>query len=291
MRKNKDKHGHMRNQYHPAFCDAMMQILENDSVKYEYEREYNLNSMPNRIDFLVIKKDAVSKSQESIGKIFRKYNIFEYKSPKDQLYVDEYYVTMAYAYLYAHRQKEAEIEDITISFVRDGKPEKLIAYFEDHGFYVNVYDAGIYQVSKSNHIDMQIIVARELDDRYLWLKALTDRLTLEDVVKLASRAEVEADSESRKRIRSILDLVSNVNKDKEWMKEVTNMGAFRDLFNDEFEKKDKEIKELSEQLKSKEEQLQSKNEQLQSKDEQVSILLKEVERLKEALRTNKIAML
>ena len=167
---------------------------------------------------------------------------------------------MAYAYLYAHRQKEAKIEDITISFVRDGKPEKLIAYFEEHGFYVNVYDAGIYQISKPDHIDMQIIVAHELDDRYLWLKALTDRLTREDVVKLASRVEVEADSESRKRIRSILDLVSNINQDKEWMKEVTNMGAFRDLFNDEFAKKDKGIEEKKKEIQELSEELQSKDE-------------------------------
>ena len=267
----------MRNQYHPAFCDAMTQVLEKDPVKYEYKREYNLNSMSNRIDFLVIKEDSDIGVNEGIGKIFRKYNIFEYKSPNDQLNVDEYYVSMAYAYLYAHRQTGVKIEDITISFVRYGKPEKLMTYFKERGFDISLYEEGIYHITKPDHIDMQIIVTRDLDERYMWLKVLTDQLTREDIVKLAHLAELEKDPESRQRIRAILDLVSSLNKDKAWMKEVIGMGAFRDLFNDEFAKKDKQIEELSEQL--------------QSKDEQVSLLQKEIESLKEALRVNKIAML
>ena len=324
-------------QFHPAFCDAMTQIFEHDNVKYVYEREYNLNSMPNRIDLLVIRiddKKVVSnnkygcddgtehdkeQSVNGIAKLCRTYNIFEYKSPRQQLSVDEYYVAMAYAYLYAGKTKNAKMEDITVSFVREGKPHKLMSYFKKNGHQVTEYEKGIYHIIKKDHVDMQIIVTGELDDKYIWLRALSDKLTLDDAVKLAIDAGKEHDSEGRQRVRSILDLVSRLNRNKEWMKEMKSMGAFRDLFKEEFEEKDKKIQDLSEQLqsqneqlKSKDEQLQSKDEQLQNKDEQlqnkdeqlqskdeqlqrkdkeVKSLKEEIEHLKEQMRNNKIAML
>ena len=117
------------------------------------------------------------------------------------------------------------------------------------------------------------------------------KLTLDDAVKLAIDAGKEHDSEGRQRVRSILDLVSRLNRNKEWMKEMKSMGAFRDLFKEEFEEKDKKIQALSEQLQSKDEQLQSQNEQLQSKDKEVKSLKEEIEHLKEQMRNNKIAML
>ena len=297
-------------QFHPAFCDAMTQIFEHDNVEYVYEREYNLNSMPNRIDLLVIRLDenkgvgdnnececdddkehSKEQSVNGIAKLCRTYNIFEYKSPGQQLSVDEYYVAMAYAYLYAGKTKNATMEDITVSFVREGKPHKLMSYFKNNGYQITEYEKGIYHIIRKNHVDMQIIVTRELDDKYIWLRALSDKLTLDDAVKLAIDAGKEHDSEGRQRVRSILDLVSRLNRNKEWMKEMKSMGAFRDLFKEEFEEKDKKIQALSEQLQSKDEQLQSQNEQLQSKDKEVKSLKEEIEHLKEQMRNNKIAML
>ena len=72
-------------------------------LEYAYAREYNLNSMPNRIDFLISKKgeelDDSLESDHEMGKIFRRHNIFEYKSPDQGLSVNDSYTAMAYAYL------------------------------------------------------------------------------------------------------------------------------------------------------------------------------------------------
>ena len=144
----------LNRQFHPAFCDAMTQIFEHDTARYEYEREYNLNSMPNRIDFLVIKLDeeqvaihendkydnSVDHFVNGISRLCRRCNIFEYKSPGQQLSVDEYYVAMAYAYLYASKTKDVLMEDITISFVREGKPKKLISFFQEKGHRIIEYE-------------------------------------------------------------------------------------------------------------------------------------------------------
>ncbi|MBR1693576.1 MAG: hypothetical protein IJ711_12510, partial [Lachnospiraceae bacterium] len=85
------------------------------------------------------------------------------------------------------------------------------------------------------------------------------------------------------------DLITRLNENKEWMEEMRHMGAFRDLFKEEFEQKDQRIAELSEQLQSKDEQLQSKDEQLMKKDEENSNLRKEIAQLKKQLG-NRVAM-
>ena len=139
------------------------------------------------------------------------------------------------------------------------------------------HEKGIYHILKKDHMDMQIVVTREIDDKYIWLKALSDKLTFDDAKMLAADAVKEKDEEGRKRMRSILDLVSRLNSDKDWMKEMKSMGAFRDLFKEEFEEKDKKIQDLSEQL--------------QSKDKEVNSLKKELEYLKEQIKNNKIAIL
>ena len=40
------------------------------------------------------------KIQKNIGRIFRQYNIIEYKSPEDNLDIDDFYKVYAYACIY-----------------------------------------------------------------------------------------------------------------------------------------------------------------------------------------------
>ncbi|MBR1865345.1 MAG: hypothetical protein IJ801_02440 [Lachnospiraceae bacterium] len=246
----------LRKQYHPAFCEAMTEELERNLDQIECMREYNLNSLPNRIDLLVVKKNADTELESGLGKIFRRHNLVEYRSPGQALDTEVYYRSMGYAYLYTAYQAEvSSVEEVTLSFVREGKPVRLMEQFEDWGFEIMEYESGIYHVKKRDHMDMQIIVTRELDQKYVWLRSLTGQLTLEDARYLAHRAGEVKDEPGRIRVRTILDLVSRLNQDKKWMKEMNGMGAFRDLFKEEFEEKDQKIAELSEQLKSKDEQL------------------------------------
>ena len=86
-------------QWHPAF-DAALQIELGDEAKYlEFESEHMLTKKPMQIDVLV-KNDKHVKIQKNIGRIFRQYNIIEYKSPKDDLNIDDFYKTYAYACIY-----------------------------------------------------------------------------------------------------------------------------------------------------------------------------------------------
>ncbi len=53
-----------------------------------------------RLTVRVVKVKKDCKIKNEIGKIFRKHNIFEYKSPKDELNIDTFYKAVAYACLY-----------------------------------------------------------------------------------------------------------------------------------------------------------------------------------------------
>ena len=161
------------------------------------------------------------------------------------------------------------MEELTLSFVREGKPVKLLGQLQKQGFTITKYEPGIYHIRKTDHVDMQIIVTGELDPKYVWIRSLTRKLTREDAEYLAQRTCMVSDEVEKNRIMTIMDLVSKLNRNKEWMKEWKGMGAFRDLFKEEFEEKDKKITELNKQLKKRDKQLQSKDEQLQSKDEQL----------------------
>ena len=120
-------------QWHPAFCSAMELELRENKNDLIYEREHNLSRMPLKIDFLVIKKrkDAVIKNE--IGDFFLGNNIFEYKSPKDDVNAGTFFKALSYAYLY--NAEENQVEDIlkadtTISLVRENKPKKLLNQLE-----------------------------------------------------------------------------------------------------------------------------------------------------------------
>ena len=52
------------------------------------------------IDILIIKNTEGYKVKKNIGRIFRKYNIIEYKSPDDYLSIDDFYKVYGYTCFY-----------------------------------------------------------------------------------------------------------------------------------------------------------------------------------------------
>ena len=307
MKKTKDKmrskQEEQKKQYHPPACASLELEFREDAERLIYKPEYVLNNKPNVADLLIIKEDhAILKS--GLGAIFRTYNICEYKSSKDQLNERVYYRTVAYANLLASYDKEVQsLEEVTLTFIRQAKPVKLMKRFVEWGFSITEYEPGIYHVKKNGHMDMQIIVTGALAKKYKWITKLTDRVERVDLNDLLDEIEKLTDERDLLNAEAVFDLMARLNENKEWMKEVIGVGAFRDLFKEEFEKKDREIQNLSEQLQSKEkqlqnqseqlqnqsEQLQNKEEQLQSKEKEVTILKEEVEKLKKQL--GRIAML
>ena len=166
-------------QWHPAFCSALRLELLEDAENLEFTDEFQLTEKPLQIDCTVVKVKRDCKIKNEIGKIFRKHNIFEYKSPMDELNIDTFYKAVAYACLYKvlpNHVDEIPAEEITITLIRDRKPVKLLGELEKSGYGYKKEAAGIYYVNGAM-FPVQIIVSSELDvDMHVQLKALTDRL-------------------------------------------------------------------------------------------------------------------
>ena len=203
-------------QWHPAFVSAMQLEFKEDREKLLFEKEHNLNTKPLQIDLLVIRKEKTGTIENEIGKIFRKFNILEYKSPKQALDVDNFYKSAAYACLYKSYGKtvdERKAEDITVSIIRDGKPEKLFRYFEEHGIRTENPCPGIYYVLDKILFPTQIIVAKELDrNHHTWLRSLTDKLEEKDMRRLLMDTSHLKGKQDKEFADSVLEVCFRANR-------------------------------------------------------------------------------
>ena len=203
-------------QWHPAFCSALRLELLEDAENLEFTDEFQLTEKPLQIDCTVVKVKRDCKIKNEIGKIFRKHNIFEYKSPMDELNIDTFYKAVAYACLYKvlpNHVDEIPAEEITITLIRDRKPVKMMHELEKSGYGYKKEAAGIYYVS-GVMFPVQIIVSSELDvDMHVQLKALTDRL--EESLLRQYLLKVSAFSEREKNLADVvLQVIVNSNMEK-----------------------------------------------------------------------------
>lgn len=163
---------------------------------------------PLQIDCTVVKVKKNCRIKNEIGKIFRTHNIFEYKSPKDELNIDTFYKAVAYACLYKVLPKhvnEIPADELTVTLLRDRKPVKLLHELEQTGYGCQTEASGIYYVS-GVMFPMQIIVSSELDTNlHVQLKALTDQLD-----KPLIRRYLEEASVFTEREKSLADVVLQV---------------------------------------------------------------------------------
>ena len=203
-------------QWHPAFCSALRLELLEDAENLEFTDEFQLTEKPLQIDCTVVKVKRDCKIKNEIGKIFRKHNIFEYKSPMDELNIDTFYKAVAYACLYKvlpNHVNEIPAEEITITLIRDRKPVKLMQELEKSGYECKKETVGIYYVS-GVMFPVQIIASSELDvDMHVQLKALTNHL--EESLMRQYLLRVSAFSEREKNLADVvLQVIVNSNMEK-----------------------------------------------------------------------------
>ena len=225
-------------QWHPAFCSALRLELLEDAENLEFTDEFQLTEKPLQIDCTVVKVKKDCKIKNEIGKIFRKHNIFEYKSPKDELNIDTFYKAVAYACLYKvlpNHVDEIPAEEITITLIRDRKPVKLLGELEKSGYGYKKEAAGIYYVNGAM-FPVQIIESSELDvDMHVQLKALTNHL--EESLMRQYLLQVSTFEGREKNLADIvLQVIVNSNMEKvlEWKgSEQTMCEALRVLMKEE----------------------------------------------------------
>ncbi len=178
-------------QRHPGFVAAMNLEFAENRNDLIFEPEYNLNTKPLEIDLLVIKKQASVSLSNEIGSFFRNHNIMEYKSPEDHLDIDTFYKSMAYASLYKSYGKtldEIKADDITVTLIREQKPEGLFRYLQKQDYQIANPHKGIYDIKGRILFPTQIVVTRELDKKdHIWLSSLSAKLKKQDMKELFNR--------------------------------------------------------------------------------------------------------
>ena len=120
-------------QWHPAFSAALRITLQDELEYLEMWEEYLLSKKPLQMDILIIKKLKDVPIRKTIGRIFRKHNIIEYKSPGDSLSINDFYKVYGYACIYqsdTDRIKDVDPQELTLTFVCSRYPRNLLKHLE-----------------------------------------------------------------------------------------------------------------------------------------------------------------
>ena len=207
----------LKTQWHPAFVSAMQLELKEDAQYLNFTSEHNLNTKPLEVDLLIVKKEKDVEIKNEIGKVFRKHNIVEYKSPDDSMNLNTYMKVIAYACLYKayeERVDDISLDEIAITMVRERKPEKLFQWFENNGYQVEEVFKGIYYVIQETSFITQIIVSKQLSkENQKWLTLLSGDLDRADVARVVSQIESLTEENEKRHGDSVLQVAMQENEE------------------------------------------------------------------------------
>ena len=166
----------------------------------------------------------------------------EYKSPEDSLNVDTYIKVVGYACLYKASEVyvgEIDLDDITLTLVREGKPRELLKWFEKNDYEVREMYKGIYYVEKDGSFPIQVIVSGRLSvENQKWLTLLSSNLKQSDAERIVIQTEkmeqqgekVYADAVLRVAVEENPIVFHKVRGESEYM-----FDALKELMKDDFD--------------------------------------------------------
>jgi hypothetical protein len=183
--------GNGRILWHPAFAEALRAELEDWQDILDFLPEVPLNSAPSVMDMLVIKKRRDAVIGKNIARIFRVYNIIEYKSPEAYVSVWDFIKVYGYACSYSSANR-TDFRDMSVTFAGSRYPKKLFGYLrEERGFTVEEAVSGIYHVIGDKlGLAIQFICRNRLSgEENLWLKGLGRDLGVEKCGRILAESE------------------------------------------------------------------------------------------------------
>ena len=202
--------------WHPAFNGAIELELNENKDDLLFDDNHYLSKEPLQMDMLIIKKinNVVIKNQ--IGAIFRRYNIWEFKSPDDNLTIDNYIKTAGYAYIFKGLGKsvdEIPLRELTVSMLRDVYPERLFYTIETMGGQIERKYPGIYYVYGIVNLPTQIIVSSQLDSaNHAALKVLSKNAKEEDVRLFLSDSQKYENQGDLANVNAVLQVSTMANQ-------------------------------------------------------------------------------
>ncbi len=226
-------------QWHQGFSAALRITLQEEMEFLEMQEEYLLSRKPLQIDILILKKKKELTIRKAIGRIFRRYNIIEYKSPEDYLTINDFYKVYAYACVYqsnTDRINEVDPRERTITFVCSHFPREMVRHLEEvRGIHTKLAEKGIYYL-EGDPIPIQLLITPELSrEESYWMQNLrTDLKAGGEIRELMMRYD---QNRKRKDYEAVMDLITRANWEQ--MEEEKKMcDALNELFAEELKEAD-----------------------------------------------------
>lgn len=228
-----------RLQWYSGFSTALRVELEDELDELCIEDEHMLSKKPMQIDVLVVKKKGEQPIRKNIGRIFRKHNIIEYKSPEDYLSINDFYKVYGYTCFYqseTKRVKDIPPEEITMTFICNHYPQKLLEHLKKFkGIEVEKQEAGLYYLL-GDSFPIQLVIVKELSkEENYWLQNLRCNLkTGEEIQEVVRRYE---QVKHKAYYSDVMNLIVRANQKQ--MEEEKNMcEALNELFAEELKEAD-----------------------------------------------------
>ena len=224
-------------QWHPGFQAALQVELMEDREYLVFQEEYNLSRKPLQMDTLIIKRTKDYAVKKSMGKIFREYNVVEYKSPEDYVSINDFYKVVGYACIYQSDTKtvlEIPPDEITLTLVCSHYPRKMIEHLQmKYKAMVRKAFQGIYYI-EGLIFPLQILVTDKLSkEEYVWLGRLKGGLEVKEMEPLAREYKSNIEDPL---YQAAMDLIIRANL--EHYEEVGKMcDALEELFADELKRR------------------------------------------------------
>ena len=203
--------------WHSGFCGAMeLEFLQYKGL-LDFNREFPLSKEPLRVDLLMIKKVKDAVIDIDIGKLFRTYNIIEYKSPQDGLTIDDYIKTVGYAYLYKGLGATVDavpLSELTATIVRDTEPTELFRKIKDEGGSIEEKYPGVYYITGVVAIPTQFILTSSLSkDFHTCLRVLSNKASKEDIEHFIEMARSFTEPIDKQNADAVMNISINANKE------------------------------------------------------------------------------
>ena len=235
-----------RIEWHPAFQATIQIEFENESDKLIFESEHLLSKKPMQIDELIIKVKDHEVIEKNIGKIFRKYNIIEYKSPDDHLTTNDFYKVYAYCCFYQSDTEtvlEISPQELTITFICNHYPRKMMQHLQKYrNLKIVKIDSGIYYIT-GDEFPIQLLITKELDPaENLWLQSLRKDIKYKKEIEFLLK--VYDTKKYSKLHQAAMDVITRANWES-MMEVKDNMvcDALRELFADELQDMKEKVRE------------------------------------------------
>ena len=210
-----------RKLWHDGFYASIKLELRRFADKLKYIEEHTLGKEPLKVDMIIIKKMKDAVIENEVGRIFREYNIFEYKSPDDGLTIDDFAKAVSYALLFkslSDRVNDIKFDELTVSLVRDIYPRELFKELERLGSNIAEEYPGIYYVDGMVNFPVQIIVTSKLRGKgHSWLKIVSNKAQEEDVREALNDSASFEQQGDKLNASAVLNLSSEANSELYYM--------------------------------------------------------------------------